>query len=330
MNGEPLWLELELVRACDYRCRHCDVWSLRPPPDALTFGDWSRLLREIAAWRGGRAQLSFTTGEPFLHPRLLELVSEASRLGLDTFLNTHGGRIDAPTAEGVVASGLGALWVSLDGHAPGTHDASRGVPRAHERAVRAVANLRRAGYRRTGLVSIVMAHNLGELADLARWAGERGLIGVEFQPLHPVGRDWRSLWPGDRVALRRAFDEVEAARRSGAPIVNPPEQLEAMARYYEEPRAVFPRFDCRSARTLIVESDGQVRLCRFMGAIGRVQEASLPALWASAAGRARAAAAAACHESCVLLGCHFPVHSGPSGSELPARVRPAPRRASTS
>ncbi|MEQ1920305.1 MAG: radical SAM protein [Elusimicrobiota bacterium] len=303
----PKWFELELIGVCDYRCLHCGIWERRKSPQELPFEAWQGLVREIASWAGPDANLSVTSGEPFLHPRLLELIGEASKLGIWTYLNTHGGHIDAPTAERVADSGLDMLWLSLDGLRPETHDHSRGVPGAHARVLRALDNLGRAGYQHAGLVTLMTERNLAELPDLARWAGDRSLRGISFQPMQPYGRDWKSLWPKDPAALSRALEGIEAARRAGAPILNSPVQLADFARYYEDPSRPYPEHACRSTETTIVENEGPVRFCRYMEPVGRIQSTSLRALWESAAGVRRRAETAACHKSCVLMGCHFPI-----------------------
>jgi MoaA/NifB/PqqE/SkfB family radical SAM enzyme len=301
--ARPGWFEFELVRSCDYRCLHCDAWRRRDPEGSLRYEEWVALARQAAALSPG-APLAVTTGEPYLYPRLLDFIAEATNAGLETYLNTHGGLLDDSAVDRTIASGLRALWVSLDGATEATHDFGRGIAGAHRAAVAALRRLTRRGYRRAGIVTIVMSHNLGELADLARRAGDWGLRGVMLQPLQPYGPDWRRCRP-EPGAARRALAAVESARRSGAPVVNPPEHLEAIARYYEGQNE-FSGLQCRSTRTMIVENDGVVRVCRYWGTAGLTRGRALADIWRTSEARALSREAASCAKSCLLMGCHYP------------------------
>ncbi|WP_167512528.1 radical SAM/SPASM domain-containing protein [Oceanidesulfovibrio marinus] len=68
-------------------------------------------------------------GEPFLHPNLVDFISQAKRAGLHVSTTTNGARLDPKLLEAAVAAGLDDLGLSLAGVTAEENDAIRvGAP----------------------------------------------------------------------------------------------------------------------------------------------------------------------------------------------------------
>jgi MoaA/NifB/PqqE/SkfB family radical SAM enzyme len=178
---------------CNLRCTHClnasgpvDPW-LAP----MAAADVERHVGEAA--RRGAREVYFTGGEPFLHPRLVDLLAHALERLPATVL-TNGTLITEGMADrlaGVAARSRYSLEVrvSLDHPDREANDRVRG-PGAFDRALAAVARLHRRG-----LPAILTATDLG-LAPGDLYGRLRALLldagvsrpRVKLLPLFPVGR----------------------------------------------------------------------------------------------------------------------------------------------
>ena len=192
---------------CNLRCTHCinasgpvDPW-LAP----MTVSDAERRVDD--AVQLGAREVYFTGGEPFLHPRLLDLLADALER-LPTTVLTNGTLIDERMADRL--AGLAArvrysleVRVSLDHPDRQANDRVRGRG-AFDRALGALVRLDRRG-----LPGILTATDLGP-------AGGEGLYGrlrellltagvtkprIKLLPLFPVGRAAHGALPPDAAEL---------------------------------------------------------------------------------------------------------------------------------
>ena len=77
-------LQWHITQACDLHCRHCYD---RSQYKSLTFHQGKKVLDDLAAFCNSRnvhGQLTFTGGNPLLHPHFEELYEEASKRGFST------------------------------------------------------------------------------------------------------------------------------------------------------------------------------------------------------------------------------------------------------
>jgi AdoMet-dependent heme synthase len=176
---------------CNLQCTHCinasgpvDPW-LAP----MQAQDVARHVDEAA--RLGAREVYFTGGEPFLHPRILELLAHALER-LPTTVLTNGTLIGERIADRLADMAAAARYsleirVSLDHPDREANDRVRGRG-AFDRALGAIARLHRRG-----VPAILTATDLGA-ADL--YGRLRGLLldagvarpRIKLLPLFPVGR----------------------------------------------------------------------------------------------------------------------------------------------
>ncbi len=203
----PFLFSLELTPACNNRCEGCGNVFARQPA-ALSLQGWRQILKMIHPY--ARA-LKITGGEPTLHPRFSDLLSEIDALDVPFTLFTSARWNRPEQLLGLLrrAKHLDGLLVSLHGADAAAHEAFVGVPGAFEETC---ANIRRAA--ETGLrvhISTVLnafnLHQLVEVVELARSLGARRVVfnrflGAADSPFQPVS-----------AALRQAMVEIERLRR---------------------------------------------------------------------------------------------------------------------
>ncbi len=107
------WVQVEVTTRCNARCSYCPrTWAGEAWPDAdLDYDLFRGLLQQLST-----LQVHLQGwGEPFLHPRFLDLVRAARSAGMKTGTTSNGALIDQGLAEAIIGSGLDVLALSLAG-----------------------------------------------------------------------------------------------------------------------------------------------------------------------------------------------------------------------
>ena len=81
-------LNIYLTNACNLNCPHCFMKAGKRLDKELTEEEWIRVLTEFAEC-GGKA-VTFTGGEPLLHPGFCQIVEKAHGMGLQVTVLTNG------------------------------------------------------------------------------------------------------------------------------------------------------------------------------------------------------------------------------------------------
>jgi MoaA/NifB/PqqE/SkfB family radical SAM enzyme len=203
----PLAARLQVTRACPSRCRYC-----HPPAQtrrALDVEQFERILVELADL--GCLRVSFSGGEPMLHPAIGRLVRRCAELGMDPEMNSSGaGFVERAAAVGR----LKLLKLSLDGPRE-VHDAQRGRAGSYDEVVRSARTAHAMGIR-TVLVATVTSGNIDHVEHVVRIAREVGAFAA-VQPLKPYYKgcaDVESL-VADGTAIRKTFSGIREAVQRG-------------------------------------------------------------------------------------------------------------------
>jgi len=116
----PFYVTLDLTRRCNLHCFGCRFHSPevgKPSPGDLAMADFpfewvEQLFADLTAL-GTRQLFLLGDGEPFLHPRIIEIIRTAKRHGLRTTITTNGTLFDETRVREVVEAGLDSVHVSL-------------------------------------------------------------------------------------------------------------------------------------------------------------------------------------------------------------------------
>jgi MoaA/NifB/PqqE/SkfB family radical SAM enzyme len=152
------YLELQVTRRCNLRCRHCYLGPGRAVD--LSVAEVKSVLQEFERMQGLRVLV--TGGEPVLHPRFGELNDLLARLSLRIVLFTNGSIVNRIPSG---ALNVHEVQVSLDGLEQ-AHDALRG-PGSYRQAVRAIEEARAEGLD-VSVSTMVHARNRGDFDPLER------------------------------------------------------------------------------------------------------------------------------------------------------------------
>jgi len=269
--SKPLTMLLLVNRGCNLRCSFCDLWDR---PENMPWDRLVALLDEAVAI--GTKTLVVTGGEPFMHPRLWELVREGKRRGLGVNITTNGTLIEKRWEE-LTTSGVDSLSISIDG-LKATHEALRGIQGCFTRTERGLRRLGERGGIGLSVYFTVTRHNVRELTQVYELARSLG-AGFDFWPVNDA-EDLYLTAPEDLAVYREAVAYV-AEREADV----------AARRHYYERGLDYHRGELGAVRCLgLVDQfgvtyEGDLLPCCVWGGdglrVGNVFDTPLRELWRS-------------------------------------------------
>jgi MoaA/NifB/PqqE/SkfB family radical SAM enzyme len=283
----PVGVVLMLTLRCNLRCAMCLQASEREggAPE-LSLAELEAVVDDLAASFRFKPFIHLTGGEPLLRRDTLALLAHVKERRFSASLTTNGLLLERHAAE-LVRLGLDRLHVSLDGP-PEIHDAVRGVPGAHERAVagiRAVVAARQElGEDRPAVTvnTVVSEANLAHLAAMIPIVQAAGADALSFQHLMFSSCTNLDQAPLDVDRLLTDIPRLqEQARAAGLPLTFFPRMSQARLRLYYQGReedlkrkCVFPWYVVR------VDWQGNVTPCRgFVAGNVKDQPGSFRQIW---------------------------------------------------
>ena len=296
-------LQWHITLACDLHCKHCYDRTDRgfvPKKEGLAiledFYDFCRRMRV-------RGQVTFTGGNPLLHPRLATLYRAADQLGFGIAI--LGNPTPAEQVRKLVDIARPQyLQISLEG-LEAHNDYIRG--KGHfARAVTFLEDLRKLGIY-TMVMLTLTRDNLDQVLPLADLLRDR-VDAFTFNRLATVGEGANLLMPDKEVFA--AFLEAYAQAAEHNPILGFKDNLFNLV-HREKGAPLFggcTGFGCGAAfNFLALLPDGEVHACRkFPSRIGNIQNHSLYELYhdeLAARYRAGSQACRGCDLNLVCRGC---------------------------
>ena len=156
----------ETTKACNLRCQHCRAVpeserSLVELDTRESFG----LIDQIA--EVAKPVLVLSGGEPLYRSDIFDIGAYGVSKGFRVALATNGTMIDRALAAKVHDTGISRVAISLDGAVAPTHDAFRGIPGSHAKAINGLRLLREAGVS-IQINSTIAKHNVARTAGASR------------------------------------------------------------------------------------------------------------------------------------------------------------------
>jgi MoaA/NifB/PqqE/SkfB family radical SAM enzyme len=148
---------LEPTARCNLACETCVRNTWKEPMGDMDIRVFERLLAQFGRFPHLKSVMFGGFGEPTVHPSILAMIRGIKGKGLRAEMVTNGTLLDEAMAEGIVASGLDALWVSFDGASEASYEAIR------------------EGANYAGVIG-----NVRRLLDISKDRGRRIEIGIAF------------------------------------------------------------------------------------------------------------------------------------------------------
>ena len=142
--GAPLYVAWQITNECNLACLHCieESGPGKAFPDELSEREVLAIIDQMVALE--IPYVSFSGGEPMVHPRFFEMVRHFCDGGGQLKIETNGHYLSPANCERLAGAGVKAVQVSLDGASRETFNRMR-VRGEFRTAVDGVRNLRAAG-----------------------------------------------------------------------------------------------------------------------------------------------------------------------------------------
>jgi radical SAM protein with 4Fe4S-binding SPASM domain len=243
---------IQITERCNLHCAHCFVSATREGVDMDLARVETELLPRLAEARVSRVTL--TGGEPFAHPRLLEIVVACRSQGMTVTICTNATLISGRAVEDLASLGGVKLNVSLDGFSASSHGKFRGSPDSFATTVETMRALGEAGLLKGVLVTPNRLAVAGEYKDLCRFAAQCGAEYVLMNPLSSLGRGVGGV--------RRLGASEELMRAIALDTASCEEEVELVRIRF--PNDSQPLSACEAGRILYVFADGSLTVCPYL------------------------------------------------------------------
>ena len=294
---------------CALRCQHCELWSIRKQEISPEL--WRARLLELADEVEPPYLVGISGGEPLLYAGIHQLIRTCQELGWSTALATSTQPLDDARIRRLLASGLSALVVSLDGMGV-PHDEIRRKPGLFEQVLRVIGLVKQYSPQlNLTVVATVTRKLVGQLVSMLQWV--HGRADVDALCLHTLSAnlggpleldpEWfrhSALWPGEMPQLDHELEQLEQMARQGFPLVNRPSEVRAMQRFYADPLRQLRPCD-QHELGMIMLPDGGIKLCPLHDPVGNIRDHSLLQIWRGADARRLRRTMRDCRRNCHFL-----------------------------
>jgi len=273
---------------CNVACRYCEYWRLKEYVDEMSIDDWKRGLGSVKEFMGNFL-ISFSGGEPFIKPGMIDLLAWCSQMDIQASVTTNGSALTERNAAKIVAARPFNLNISVDAPNAEVHDYLRGYPGLFDKLTRGIGYLRAEQARQgitfpIGIKPTVGAKNFRLLPEMVEWVREIGASYVSFQPMDRwTPETYNELWieEPEWPALRAVIDRLIEMSESGAPIMTPPHVLKLFPAHFRGEAAPRDALPCRvGLRNFFIRTNGNVELCqKGFGVIGNLKTQSAREIW---------------------------------------------------
>ena len=203
----PMWLLAELTYACPLQCPYCsNPLELKASrKQELTTNEWLDVMRQ--ARKLGAVQLGFSGGEPMVRQDIVELVSEAVKMGYYCNLITSALSLDETKVKALSEAGLSHIQISFQGSDAETNARFGGTDSFEHKLAMCQAVVKQG--LPLGLNFVLHRHNLHQVSDFLELAAS---LGAEFVELANTQYYAWALHNRDELMPSKAqLDEAEAA-----------------------------------------------------------------------------------------------------------------------
>ncbi|MBN2139794.1 MAG: radical SAM protein [Desulfovibrionaceae bacterium] len=323
--GKIRQLSIRITDLCNLRCVMCGQWGergflkdqdLRALKAREVPLERYRIVLDDLAAKGHKPLVYLWGGEPLLYDGALEVIEQATGLGLPASIATNGSRV-AAVAERLVRAPLFLLQVSIDGHTAELHNRIRPSVSGSDTFAQIEQGLDAVRGHRQGLgqdlpliasLTTISRDNHKNLADIYKkfrdkvdlfvfylswWIDEQAANAHEkdferrfgFEPkLH---RGWVGGWRPDDYAFLdqqlKTLRDLSSARNAPPVILIPnitgPKNLET---YYTDHQSLFGFKRCISIfQAVELDSNGDMSPCRDYHdyVVGNIKDELITDLW---------------------------------------------------
>jgi MoaA/NifB/PqqE/SkfB family radical SAM enzyme len=196
-------LYIEPTNLCNLDCRTCIRNTWDEPMGKMSEAVFDKIMEDLRGFPAMPSIFFGGFGEPLFHPRIVDMVVQAHKLGAYTELITNATLLTEEMSYNLIKGGLDMLWVSLDGATPESYaDVRLGatLPKVLENLTR----FRETAYKlnrhassniipdfriEIGIAFVAMKRNINDLPAIISLAQRFGATRISVSNVLPYTRD---------------------------------------------------------------------------------------------------------------------------------------------
>ena len=195
----PEYFHLDISNPCNIDCNYCWFYSkyLSNPPSIefkksmIKFNDFKNIIDDLAKLKTDTV-LFTGAGEPFLHPKINDMIKYVKSNDLKIQIFTNGTIIDEISAKNIVKTKTDELFISVSASNPDTYVNVHPKQKKElffdcQRNIKRLVNLRnKKKQKKPNLVTlfVLCKDNYKDILEMARWSDELGVDSVRYQIAH--------------------------------------------------------------------------------------------------------------------------------------------------
>lgn len=186
--------QIEITNRCNLSCLHCYNMSGDPHPNELTTDEIFSAIDALSSM--GVHTITFSGGEPLLHPDIFHIVKYARKKPMTVAIFTNGTLITEKYIKKFKELGVAQFAVSVDSINPQSHDTLRGKKWALKKTLQSINMLNTAGFPVRISLSVCQL-NKNEIVDTIQYFRSHGIVDYQMAEVNYSGRgiDWVAISP---------------------------------------------------------------------------------------------------------------------------------------
>ena len=241
IRGRLKTAEFAITNACIAQCSFCEIWKQQPK----VFVDRDKALYVIDRLADfGTVHITFTGGEPLLHPNIVDFVQKAASRSIYTSVLDAAPQLlfRNDIIKRLEDAGNNMISVSFDSGDPQIMAESRKIPNIMQDIVKAVEQIRKTRIKAMASV-LIWNNNYDRLESLCTEALNMGfnLISINYptfsqSQVYPLGGEGISL---SREKVIHGLESAIDLQKSGKyGILNSPSSMRNIINYLKDPKTV--------------------------------------------------------------------------------------------
>jgi len=215
--ARPLRIHIEVNDYCNLKCPYCPRENPLIPKDTGNLP--LEMVERLEPWMRRANYVGLAgNGEPFMHPRIMDILRIVTGAGAVPSVLTNGTRFKPAYVEELPTLGPMLLMISIDGGTKETFEKWRkgadfDKVREALRALKASRERHNVPYPLVNFIVCLMKENIHETEEIIDVAAEAGAAVVVFQTMYPYVKELDYLRVLD---LKRVEEAVNKARARAA------------------------------------------------------------------------------------------------------------------
>ncbi len=245
--GGPGVCNISITNVCNAKCDFCNYARDKTFVKDRVWIDFEQLCQAIdILYDRGIRYLTFSGGEPTLHPKLKDMVAYAAGKEMQPSIVTNGSRLSSHLLKELKRSGVKTLYISIDSSSQEMHEDNRGLPNVCARIKEVNQECRSLSIKT--VASVTINKLIQDFQELIAFLKELGFETVTFS--YPkrvlnssslVFSENSKLIDFSTEELVQAFETVKSLKGEFG-ILNPAESLAEMMRFVKKEKQIYPCF----------------------------------------------------------------------------------------